>query len=164
MTVLVGIDQGTTGTRVVAFDRGWTPVADAYREVPTHHPRAGWVEKDAEAVVASVAEALAEVAGQVGRHRVTAVGLDNEGETVVAWDARTLRPLAPAVVWSCRRSEPIVRRLEERGVADAVRRAAGTPLDPYFSSTKIRWLLEQVPAVEAAAKAGTVRFGTQTLK
>jgi glycerol kinase len=160
VTVLVGIDQGTTGTRTVAFDGSFGELAQAYRRVPVAHPRPGWVEKDAEAVVASVAETLAEVAAAVGPERVTAVGLDNEGETVVAWDAETLRPLAPAVVWSCRRSERIVERLEAGGAGTQVRELAGTPLDPYFSSTKIAWLLEHDDAVRRAADAGTARFGT----
>ena len=160
MSVLIGIDQGTTGTRVVAFGEGRAELADAYREVPAAHPHPGWVEKDADAVVASVADAVAEVTGRIGATPVAAVGLDNEGETVMAWDAETLKPLAPAVVWSCRRSEQIVERMRTAGVEPRVRALAGTPLDPYFSSTKIRWLLENDAAVMAAASAGRVRFGT----
>ena len=144
---------------MVAFDRRWQPVADVYRDGAPAHPQPGWVEKDAEAVVRSVEEALDEVAARSARDRIAAVGLDNEGETVVAWDAETLRPLAPAIVWSCRRSEAIVRRLREAGAEQGVRAAAGTPLDPYFSSTKIRWLLEDDEAVAAAAadRPGAVR-------
>jgi glycerol kinase len=160
VSVLVGIDQGTTGTRTVAFDADFGELAQAYRRVPVAHPRPGWVEKDADAVVDSVAETLAEVAAAVGPQRIAAVGLDNEGETVAAWDAETLRPLAPAIVWSCRRSERIVERLAEAGAGARVRQLAGTPLDPYFSSTKIAWLLEHDDAVRRAAQAGTARFGT----
>jgi glycerol kinase len=128
--------------------------------VPVAHPHPGWVEKDAEAVVSSVDETLAEVAEAVGPDRITAVGLDNEGETVVAWDAESLRPLAPAIVWSCRRSEGIVERLAEAGAGPRVLALAGTPLDPYFSSTKIAWLLEQSEPVRRAAEQGRARFGT----
>jgi glycerol kinase len=160
VSVLLGVDQGTTGTRVVAFDDDLRPLADDYRPLPAHHPQPGWVEKDPEAVVASVRDGIAAVAAEVGRDRVTAVGLDNEGETVAAWDAESLEPLAPAVVWSCRRSEGIVERLRGAGAEDGVRARAGTPLDPYFSSTKIRWLLENAPAVARAAERGRVRFGT----
>ena len=102
----IGIDQGTTGTRVVTFDEAWKPTGEAYRPVASRHPRPGWVEKDAEAVVQSVREALHEAAGVEPTDSV--VGLDNEGETVLAWDARSLAPLCPAIVWSCRRSQPIV--------------------------------------------------------
>jgi glycerol kinase len=160
MTVAIGVDQGTTGTRVVAFDESWRMLAGEYREVPPVHPRPGWVEKDAEAVVESVREGLRAVAGEVGRDRVSAVGLDNEGETVVAWDEDTLEPLAPAIVWSCRRSQDIVERLRADGAEGRVRELAGTPLDPYFSSTKIRWLIENDAAVAAACERGRARFGT----
>ena len=160
MTVAIGVDQGTTGTRVVAFDGHWQGLASDYREAPPSHPQPGWVEKDAEQVVVSVREALRAVAAEVGRERVTAVGLDNEGETVLAWEAETLRPLSPAIVWSCRRSQEIVNRLQADGAGDRARELAGTPLDPYFSSTKIRWLLENCGAVADAARAGRARFGT----
>jgi glycerol kinase len=128
--------------------------------VPVRHPQPGWDEKDADAVVASVTETLAEVTAEVGADRVTAVGLDNEGESVVAWDAQTLRPLAPAIVWSCRRSEPVVRELAASGADQRVEELAGTRLDPYFSSTKIVWLLRESETVRAAAAAGRARFGT----
>ncbi|HEX5559312.1 MAG TPA: FGGY family carbohydrate kinase [Gaiellales bacterium] len=160
LTVVVGIDQGTTGTRTVAFDERFSVLAQAYRRVPVEHPRPGWVEKDAEAVITSVSETLAEVAAAVGSDRITAVGLDNEGESVVAWDAETLRPLAPAIVWSCRRSEGIVEELAAAGAGDRVHDLAGTRLDPYFSSTKITWLLRESEAVRDAAAAGRARFGT----
>jgi glycerol kinase len=160
LSTLIGIDQGTTGTRVVAFGERDRVLAEEYLEVPAAHPHPGWVEKDADQVVASVSEGLASVVGQLGGARVDAVGLDNEGETVVAWDAETLRPLAPAVVWSCRRSQGIVDRLRSAGAEPRVRVLAGTPLDPYFSSTKIRWLLENDAAVAGAAEQGRVRFGT----
>ena len=158
--VRIGIDQGTTGTRVVAFDETLSVVADAYRPVPSHHPHPGWVEKDADAVVTSVQEAVAELVTSVGARAISATGLDNEGETVVAWDADTLRPLAPAIVWSCRRSEPIVERLRAEGAEERVRELAGTSLNAYFTSTKITWLLENDADVQAAARAGRARFGT----
>jgi glycerol kinase len=160
LSTLIGIDQGTTGTRVVAFGEGDRVLAEEYLEVPAAHPHPGWVEKDADQVVVSVSEGLASVVGQLAGACVDAIGLDNEGETVVAWDAETLRPLSPAVVWSCRRSQAIVDRLRAAGAEPQVRALAGTPLDPYFSSTKIRWLLENDEEVAGAADAGRVRFGT----
>jgi glycerol kinase len=135
-------------------------VAESYRPVAVHHPRPGWVEKDGEEVVESVRTTLAEVVAAVGAERVAAVGLDNEGETVLAWEAGSLRPLAPAVVWSCRRSQPIVERLAATPEAAEIERLAGTAADPYFSATKIRWLVEQVPAVAGAAATGRLRVGT----
>jgi glycerol kinase len=91
---------------------------------------------------------------------VAGVGLDNEGETAVAWDADSGAPLAPAIVWGCRRSRPVVDRLEERGEGPEIERLSGLPLDPYFSATKMRWLAEHVPPVAGAAAAGRLRMGT----
>ena len=158
--VLIGIDQGTSGTRTVAFDLELRPLADAYREVRVEHPRPGWIEKDAAETVRSVRETLAVVTAAVGAGRVAAVGLDNEGETAVVWDAETLAPLAPAVVWGCRRSQPIVDRLAAAGHGAEVERLSGLPLDPYFTATKVRWLVEELPAVSAAAAEGRLRAGT----
>ena len=151
--VLIGIDQGTSGTRTVAFDLGLRPLADAYRPAEVSHPHPGWIEKDADETVRTVEESLAEVVAAVGADRIAAVGLDNEGETVVAWDAGSLAPLAPAIVWGCRRSQPIVDRLAASGDG-AESSVSGLPLDPYFSATKIRWLVEYVlPVAAAAARA-----------
>lgn len=158
--VWIGVDQGTGATRAVAFDESGTVLADARVPVPVTHPQPGWVEKDAAAVVESVAAVLADVTARVGAQAVSGVGLDNEGETIVAWDCQSLEPLAPAIVWSCRRSEQIVERLRADGVEQRVRELAGTPLDPYFSSTKITWLMENNADVQAAAATGRARFGT----
>ena len=158
--VWIGVDQGTGATRAVAFDESGTVLADARVPVPVTHPQPGWVEKDAAAVVESVAAVLADVTARVGAQAVSGVGLDNEGETIVAWDCQSLEPLAPAIVWSCRRSEQIVERLRADGVEQRVRELAGTPLDPYFSSTKITWLMENDAKVQAAAATGRARFGT----
>ena len=158
--VLIGIDQGTSGTRTVAFDLGLRPLADAYRPTEVSHPQPGWIEKDADETVRTVEESLAEVVAAVGADRIAAVGLDNEGETVVAWDAESLAPLAPAVVWGCRRSQPIVDRLAASGDGAEVERISGLPLDPYFSATKIRWLVENVLQVATAADEGRLHAGT----
>ena len=153
--ILIGVDQGTTGTRTVAFDERLEPVAEAYRRVAVTHPQPGWISKDAREVIRSVEETVAEVVAAVGgAERVDAIGLDNEGETVVAWDPATGEPLADAVVWGCRRSQPIVERLAAH--AELVERRSGLPLDPYFTSTKIRWLIENVPGVDGGTRFGTL--------
>src|SRR5262249_25908721 len=123
------------------------------------HPQPGAIEKDAEETVATVERALVELTAQLGRD-VTAVGLDNEGETVVAWDAETLRPLAPAIVWGSRQSQGIVDRLAAEGKGERIEQLSGLPLDPYFSATKMRWLVENAPAVSEAAEGGRLRMGT----
>jgi glycerol kinase len=159
--LVIGVDQGTTSTRAIAFDRRWQPVAHAARPLDTIHPRPGWIELDPDAILATVVDTLASVVDEVGgASRVAAVGLANQGETVVAWDADSGDALAPAIVWGCRRSEPIIERLRSSGTGEAIRSLTGLPLDPYFSASKMTWLLEEVPAVGAAAARGTLRFGT----
>jgi glycerol kinase len=159
--LLLGIDQGTTSTRTIAFDRSFQVVASAARPLETAHPKPGWVEIDADALLSSVVETVAEVLDAVGGiGRVAAVGLANQGETVVAWDATTMRPLAPAIVWQCRRSGPIVDRQRAAGHEPVNRSMTGLPLDPYFSAGKMTWLLEEDAAVRGAMARGTLRFGT----
>ena len=159
MTILIGVDQGTSGTRAVAFDQRLRPLGESYQPAHVNHPQPGWIEKDADETVATVERALGDLTAQLDGE-VTAVGLDNEGETVVAWDAETLRPLAPAIVWGSRRSQPIVERLEASGHGPRIQELSGLPLDPYFSATKIRWLVENDAAVGAAATEGRLRAGT----
>ena len=159
--LLLAIDQGTTSTRAIAFDRHLRPVASASIPLLTTHPQPGWVEQDPgqilESVVASVGRVLDDVGGA---KRIAAAGLDNQGETVVAWSADDLRSLGPAIVWQCRRSLPIVERLRAAGLEPAIREKTGLPLDPYFSAGKLTWLLEQSGDVRKAAEDGTLRFGT----
>ena len=159
MGVLVGVDQGTTGTRASVYDERLRPLADAYREIRQHYPRPGWVEHDPDELVDSVVATVADALAAAGSPEVTAVGLANQGETTVAWDAHTRRPLARAIVWQDRRTEQILAGLRERGLAEEIERRSGLPLDPYFSSSKMTWLLEQAPVREAAA-AGGLRLGT----
>jgi glycerol kinase len=159
VTALVGVDQGTTGTRAVAFDLRLRPLAESYQPATVRHPQPGWIEKDATETVTTVQRALAELADRLSVE-IAAVGLDNEGETVVAWDAQTLQPLAPAVVLGCRRSQPIVERLAAAGHGPRIERLSGLPLDPYFSATKMRWLVEHDGAVAAAGERGVLRMGT----
>lgn len=160
-SVVLAIDQGTSSTRAIAFDRAWRIVAKAARPLGVHHPRPGWAEQDPDAILTSVVEVIAEVLAALGTSvRIEAVGLANQGETVVAWDGRTGRPLAPAVLWHCRRSQAIVDDLRDAGLEPAIRDRTGLPLDPYFSAGKMRWLLDHVPAVREAAATGTLRFGT----
>lgn len=159
--LLLAIDQGTSSTRAICFDRALRPVATAARPLATRHPRAGWVEQDPDEILASVVESVSEVLRAVGGpERIAAAGLDNQGETVVAWDGENGAALAPAVSWQCNRSAQVVERLRAAGREPAIRRRTGLPLDPYFSAGKMTWLLEEVPAVAAAARSGALRLGT----
>jgi glycerol kinase len=157
----LGIDQGTTSTRAIVFDAELRPIASASRPLDARHPQPGWVELDARAIRDGVIETVEEVVGAVGgARRIAAAGLANQGETVVAWDATTLEPLGPAIVWQCNRSAPIVERLRGAGSEPAIRALTGLPLDPYFSAGKLRWLLENDDAVRRAADDSRLRFGT----
>jgi glycerol kinase len=160
-SLIVGVDQGTTGTTTVAYDDRLEPVAEAYRELPNRYPRPGWVEQDPEDVVRTVVETVGEVLRKIGGpDRVEAVGLDNQGETVVAWHAETGRALTPTVVWSDGRGAEITASLSEAGYGDRVRELTGLMLDPYFSAAKYSWLLKHNTEVHKAAESGTLRLGT----
>ena len=155
--LLLGVDEGTTGVKAVLFDERLQPVREARRDKVIRHPRPGWVEQDGEEVLAAVVEAVAELLeGAPGE--VVACGLDHQGESVLAWDADTGKPLTPIVVWQDKRSQEVLARLADR--EEEVRVATGLPFDPYFSAAKLAWLLEHEEAVARARDAGTLRMGT----
>ena len=159
--LILAIDEGTSSARAIAYDADRQAVATATRRLTTDHPQPGWAEQDAEAIVVAVVEVVAEVLEAVGGPgRIAAAGLANQGETVVAWDRHTGAALAPAVLWSCRRSQGIVERIGADGHGAWIRERTGLPLDPYFSASKLRWLLEEVPAVASAEESGRLAFGT----
>ncbi len=157
--LIVAVDIGTTAVKAAMFDRALTSLGHTQRRLQSRHPHPDWVEQDADdvfdAVVGSVAELLADVEGEVA-----ACGLDHQGESIVAWDAETGDALSPNVVWQCKRSVGVLARLAERGDDEEVQRLTGMPLDPYFSASKLTWLLEEVPAVAEARARGTLRLGT----
>jgi glycerol kinase len=157
----LAIDQGTSSSRAIAFDSAWRIVASSARPLVVRHPRPGWAEQDPEAILQSVVESVADVVAAVGgASRVSAVGLANQGETVIAWDAVDGHALAPAVLWQCLRSQGIVERMRDAGLGPKIAERTGLPLDAYFSAGKLRWLLDEVPAVRDAAAAGRLRLGT----
>ncbi|HUO72486.1 MAG TPA: FGGY family carbohydrate kinase [Solirubrobacteraceae bacterium] len=159
MTLLLGIDEGTSAVKVVLYDADLRPVAQARRDKPLLHPRPGWVEQDPEEVLAAVVDAVAAVLDQAPG-KIDACGLDHQGESVLAWDADSGAPLTPVVTWQDKRSQEILERLEGSGRGDEVRHRSGMPLDPYFSAGKIAWLLERDTAAASARAAGTLRIGT----
>jgi glycerol kinase len=159
MSLLLGIDEGTSAVKAALFDERLRPVAESRREKPLEHPRPGWVEQDPEVVFSAVVEAIADVLEQAPGE-VDACGLDHQGESVLAWDAETGRPLTPIVTWQDKRSQEILDRLEAGGRGDEIRQLSGLPLDPYFSAGKLAWLLEHDDSVGRAAAAGTLRLGT----
>jgi glycerol kinase len=155
--MLLGIDEGTTGVKAALFDQRLHPVAEARRDKVNRHPREGWVEQDGEEVIAAVTEAVAELlAGADGE--VIACGLDHQGESVLAWDSETGKPLSPIVVWQDKRSQEILDELADK--EEEVRELSGLPFDPYFSAAKLAWLLRHNDNVKAARADGRLRMGT----
>jgi glycerol kinase len=160
--VICSIDQGTTGTTCLVFDEDARLVGRAYREFAQHFPQPGWVEHDAMEiweVSRSVAEEALEAAGAAARE-LSAIGITNQRETVVCWDERTGEPLHRAIVWQDRRTAARCDELRAAGHEQLVRDRTGLVIDPYFSGTKIEWLLQNVPGLREKARAGRARFGT----
>ena len=141
MAVVIAIDAGTTGVRSFALDENARPVGFSYREFPQHFPRAGWVEHEPDDIWAAVTTTLAELLDKLGRPAVAAIGITNQRETAVVWDRRTGKPLHRAIVWQDRRTADRCRQLQDEGYLDLIRRSTGLVLDPYFSATKLEWLL-----------------------
>jgi glycerol kinase len=157
--LLLAVDQGTTGTTCLLVGLDGTVHRRAYREVAVRYPRSGWVEQDALQLESSVVEACAELLD--GTAEVpAAIGITNQRETVVVFDRATLQPVAPAIVWQCRRSAPICEEHRRRGEEDEVRRRTGLLLDPYFSATKIEWLLREQPELRPRAERGELCAAT----
>jgi glycerol kinase len=159
VSLLLGIDEGTSAVKAILFDTDLRPIAEARREKPVAHPRPGWVEQDPEAIVAAVAEAAGELLAEASEE-VVACGLDHQGESVLAWDAETGEPLTRVITWQDKRSQEVLDRLESEGTAAEVTERSGMPLDPYFSAGKLAWLLEHDEPVARAVEAGTARLGT----
>jgi len=159
---ILAIDQGTTSSRALLFDRSGAVVSLAQRAIDVTYPHPGWVNQDANQIW-SVTEAVCREAlaqADAGWSQVAAIGITNQRETTILWDRKTGEPLAPAIVWQSRQSADVIRSMERRGVADAYRSITGLVLDPYFSASKIRWLLDQNRDLEQRAKHGEVCFGT----
>jgi glycerol kinase len=157
---VVAIDQGTTGTTVLVLDEQLAVRGRAYREFPQIYPQPGWVEHDPEAIWRSVTEAVGEAVAAAGDGKLEAIGITNQRETTLAWEAATLRPLANAIVWQDRRTADTCARLRAEGHLANVRARTGLVLDPYFSATKMAWLLAHTDGLRARAERGEVRFGT----
>jgi glycerol kinase len=160
--MLLAIDQGTTGTTCLVFDLDGEPIGRAYREFTQHFPRPGWVEHDAGEIWqvshAVAGEALADAGLEPGE--LEAIGITNQRETVVCWDPSTGEPLHRALVWQDRRTAARCDDLREAGEEDRVRERTGLMLDPYFSATKIEWLLRNVDGLAERARDGRAVFGT----
>jgi glycerol kinase len=160
--MILAIDQGTTGTTCFVFGEGGEPVGRSYREFAQHFPAPGWVEHDAgeiwEVTQAVAGEALADAGVREGE--LDALGITNQRETVCVWDPHTGEPLHRAIVWQDRRTAQLCERLRAEGHEELVRARTGLVLDPYFSATKIAWMLENVEGLRERAQEGRAVFGT----
>ncbi|WP_374645644.1 glycerol kinase GlpK [Tabrizicola sp.] len=162
MTHILAIDQGTTSSRAILFDEGLRPVAQAQEEFPQHYPRPGWVEHDPSdlwATVAGTARAAIEKAG-IAATDIAAIGITNQRETTLIWDRATGEPIHPAIVWQDRRTADSCAALKAAGHEPMITARTGLLLDPYFSGTKIKWLLDTIPDARARARRGELIFGT----
>ncbi len=159
---VLALDQGTTSSRSILYSADGRVLATAQRELTQHYPQPGWVEHDPAEIVAgqiaTAAEAL-ERAGVAARE-VAAIGITNQRETAVVWSRDTGRPIAPAIVWQDRRTSGTCEALRLRGLEPDVHRRTGLRLDPYFSATKVAWLLDRIPGARRRAEQGELAFGT----
>jgi glycerol kinase len=158
-TLLLAVDQGTTGTTCLLVGLDGTVHRRAYREVEVRYPRSGWVEQDALDLERSVVDACGDLLGD-GDVQPAAMGITNQRETVVVFERDTLQPVAPAIVWQCRRSADICAEHRANGEEVEVRRRTGLLLDPYFTATKVEWLLRERPELRARAERGELCAAT----
>ena len=163
MTHILAIDQGTTSSRAILFDAALRPVATAQEEFPQHYPRPGWVEHDPAdlwSTVAGTARGRDRKGRGFGATDIAAIGITNQRETTLIWDRATGQPIHPAIVWQDRRTADTCAALKAAGHEPMITARTGLLLDPYFSGTKIKWLLDHVEGARARAERGELAFGT----
>jgi len=162
MAYILALDQGTSSSRSIVFDGSGQIVAMAQRELPQIFPQPGWVEHDAMQIwhdqLATAREALAKA--NVSASDIAAIGITNQRETTVVWNRKTGLPIHHAIVWQDRRAEPTCLQLREQGLAETIQQKTGLLIDAYFSGTKLKWLLDNVPNAREQAKRGELAFGT----
>ena len=159
---ILALDQGTTSSRAILFDRAGTLHAIARKEFTPLFPQPGWVEQDANEMWSSQAAVMTEVLARAGLSStdVIALGITNQRETTIVWDRETGQPIYPAIVWQDRRTTPLCNTLKQQGLETFFRDKTGLVIDPYFSGTKIRWILDNIPNARHRAEAGRLAFGT----
>jgi glycerol kinase len=159
---VLSLDQGTTSTRCIVFDDAARPISTAQTEFAQHYPASGWVEHDAEDIWRDAVDMVRRAIGDAGltARDISAIGIANQRETVVVWDRATGAPIHRAVVWQDRRTAKLCRQLKDDGCEPMVRARTGLLLDPYFSATKLAWILDNVPGARARAERGELAFGT----
>ncbi|MEM6939689.1 MAG: glycerol kinase GlpK [Pseudomonadota bacterium] len=162
MTYVMALDQGTTSTRAILFDKSLNPVATAQEEFPQHFPRSGWVEHDPQDLWGTTAGACRQVIerASIDAGDIVSIGITNQRETTVVWDKSTGKAVYNAIVWQDRRTSDFCKSLRDAGHEAMVTERTGLLLDPYFSGTKLKWILDQVDGARDKARAGDLLFGT----
>jgi glycerol kinase len=159
---VLAIDQGTTSTRAMIFDKKSKIISMSNKEIKQHYPKPGWVEQDANeiwlSVISTITQAL--VLKNILPNQIESIGITNQRETTVVWDKTSGEPIYNAVVWQSRQSQDICDDLEAKGYGDLIRDKTGLLIDPYFSGTKIKWILDHVKGAKEKAKNGELAFGT----
>ncbi len=159
---ILSLDQGTTSSRALVFDQDMAVISSAQAEFTQHLPRSGWVEHDGEEIWQTSLETARKAIGKAGLEaaQIAAIGITNQRETTLIWDRATGKPIHNAIVWQDRRTAPLCERLRDEGHGNMISRKTGLLLDPYFSATKIAWLLDNVEGARARAQNGELAFGT----
>ncbi len=159
---ILALDQGTTGSRAFIFDRRGQIISSSYQEFPQYYPQPGWVEHDAEEIWRSCENVVKNAirAAKISPQMIVAIGITNQRETTVVWDRRTSRPIHRAIVWQCRRTASMCQSPGLKPYAGLIRKKTGLVLDPYFSGTKIQWILDHVRGARVRAQKGELCFGT----
>ena len=159
---VMALDAGTTSNRCILFDRQGNMCSVAQKEFRQIYPQPGWVEHDPKEIWSTQLGVAVEAMGKVGAQAsdIAAIGITNQRETTIVWDRETGEPVYNAIVWQCRRTSEYADSLKERGLTDMIRDKTGLIIDAYFSATKIRWILTNVPGAREKAEAGKLLFGT----
>lgn len=158
---ILALDEGTTSARAIMFDKSAGIIAMAQHEIRQIYPNPGWVEQDPMELYANQYAALTECIAKSGisSDEIAAVGITNQRETVIAWDKTNGKPICNAIVWQCRRTADICEQLEKDGYTEYIHNTTGLRIDPYFSGTKIKWILEHAEGAKELATAGNLMVG-----
>ena len=159
---ILAIDQGTSSTRALIFDRSGRKVIEGYKEVPQYYPHAGWVESDANEIWNSVLSVIASALIDASIHpeNIQAIGISSQRETTIVWDKVTGEPIYHAIGWQSQQTASLAKKLAADGRTKAIKDKTGLVLDAYFSATKVRWILDHVPGAQERAENGDLLFGT----
>ncbi|MBQ9551415.1 MAG: glycerol kinase, partial [Clostridia bacterium] len=159
---VMALDQGTTSSRAIIFDKRGHIIAKAQKEFDQIYPKAGWVEHDPLDILYSQFQSISSMFlnSTVKPEEVAAIGITNQRETTILWDKTTGKPVYNAIVWQCRRTAELCEKLKEEGLNDYIKQHTGLLIDAYFSGTKIKWILDNVPGARKLADEGKLLFGT----